>query len=231
MEENAIRKLDVNSLLTRKVTKETVEETIVNPTSTPNMDTAPCIGGRRGSEIIEAEVTNIDDLTGNFGNPHLPSSLKTGDVQEQTINEILSKYNKKYDLDLHYGTLQDSLNLAVEGDKLKSSLMNGIVANSILSLVDYTNFLLIITCCKQIQGLVGDLLEGDNLGTDDKVVLLDRCFLWITRLQGLKSMYTPTDIEHIIKRMESNKIRTGGTNANAAITKILEILKLGKKED
>lgn len=225
MDSEAIKKLDVHSLLNRNRASEDKQ-------FVPPQDPEEIPGKQvRDTPFEIVEVEQIDDLTKNFGNPHSSKNIVKQDVQEQTINEILDKYNKKYNLDLQYANFQDALNLATEGDKVKSELMQAVVSNSILGLVDFTNFSLIILACKQIQGLVTEMLEGDELGPEDKVVLLDRIFLWISRLQGLKMMYSPTDIDHIVKRMEQSKLRSGGNGSKLAINKILDILKLGKKTE
>lgn len=224
MDGETIKKLDVHALLKKSRTESTEQFALPR-------DVGEVPESQARDEVLDAEVVQIDTLTKDFSNPHSSKNIVKQDIQERTINEILDKYNKKYNLDLKYGNFQDALNLATEGDKVKGELMQAVVSNSILSLVDFTNFSLIILACKQIQGLVSEMLEGDEIGPDDKVVLLDRIFLWISRLQGLKMMYSQTDIDHIVKRLEQNKLRSGDGGSKIAINKILDILKLGQKKD
>ena len=225
MDSETIKKLDVHSLL-KKTRVETTEQIVLSPTSSE----VPKISQAR-DDTLDVEIEQLDSLTKQFNNPHVPKVICKQDLQERTVNEILDKYNKKYNLDLKYGNLQDALELAVEGDAVKSSLMNGVVGNSILSMVDYSNFLLILMICKSLNGVVNELLEGDNLSDEERLVLIDRLFTWSQKLQTVKAMYSPTDIAHLVKRVEQQNLRNKSDGSKVAINKILDILKLGQKKD
>jgi len=214
MEQDAVRRLDVQSLL-KRTKVETTEEVIV---ATPKEQSTP------KPVCINAELDEIDEATKVLSNP--PANLSKTAVSESGIREILDKYNAKYNLNLEYSTLNDALDLAVMADQNKGEIANAIVNNSIVAVVDFTMFSLTILACKQINGLVTEMLEGDELPPDQKVVLLDRIFLWINRLQATKAQYSSIDLDHLVKKFQ-RKAATSGVSQNL-VNKLISLLKLDK---
>jgi len=227
MDADKIRRLDVHQFLKKTTTTvHTTEEVAVASAPTAVVDPkVELVEIQAESEDIKSDAINeADELSSqlvSFG-PRMDPNKK-----ETTLRDILAKYNKKYGTDLEYTTLTEALDLAVSADKAKSELTNAIVNNSIVAAVDYTMFSMVILVCQQINGVITDLLNDDTLSIEARVSLVDRLFLWINRLQGVKSIYSKSDIDHLIRKFENNNVSNSGS-AKLAISKLLSLLKLDK---
>ena len=224
-----IRRLDVKSLLGKKTTR--VETTRVETTEfvqSQQNDSSPkdsLVEIKDESNEIKNEAVNELDELGNQLIAFGPRSNEAD--KETTLKNILEKYNKKYNTNLEYSTLTDALDLAVSADKSKSELTNAIVNNSISAVCDFTTFSMIILVCQQINGVITELLEDNTISIDARVSLVDRLFLWIQRLQSVKSIYSKQDIDHLIRKFENKNVQSG--NAKIAVSKLLSLLKLDSK--
>ena len=228
MDANEIRHLDIKSLL-KKTTTTKVE------TTTEEVAVASPVPKSPKDELIEvqAETESIKDNAVQEAE-ELSSQLVSFGTRvdeknkESTLKDILAKYNKKYGTDLEYSTLTDALDLAVSADKAKNELTNAIVNNSIVAVVDYTMFSMVILVCQQINGVISELLNDDTLNVEARVALVDRIFLWINRLQSTKSIYSKSDIDHLIRKFERNNLQSN--NAKLAINKLLSLFKLDRSD-
>lgn len=223
MEADDIRRLDVKSLLRKTTRVETTEVIETQPKESSPKDSLIEIQSE-SNEIKNDAVQELDEMTSqlvSFG-PRTDDNSK-----ENTLKEILDKYNKRYNTNLEYTTLTDAIDLAVGADKSKSELTSAIINNSIVASVDFTIFSMIILACQQINGLIAELLQDTTISIEARVSLVDRLFLWIQRLQSVKSIYSKQDIDHLIRKFENKNVQSG--NAKIAVSKLLSLLKLDSK--
>jgi len=253
MEAEEMKHLDIDNILKNtnngmKVSRTTTvtEEVHVMPTSSPNVDQLERVVTDAeaedadeklksiGHQIIretdlQADLKDIDENIRKVGetptNYDITTVVNNSD-SDSLIADVITQYNEKYGTDIKIASIKDAISIAVNADEIKGELSTAMISNTVIALVDYTQFSMTIILCQQLNTLVKRLIESEELDNVSKLQVIDRLFNWLEKLDQIKARYDQKNIDAIIKRMESARRMDAGSSQ--AVTKLLNLLRKTK---
>lgn len=253
MEAEEVKHLDIDNILKNtngavKLSKTTTvtEEVHVMPTSSPNVDQLERVVTDAeaedaneklktiGHQIIretdlQADIKDIDENIKRVGetptNYDITTVVNNSD-SDKLIVDVINQYNEKYGTDIKIASIKDAISIAVNANEIQGELSSAMISNTVIALVDYTQFSMAIMLCQQLNSLVRNLIESEELDNVTKLQVIDRLFNWLEKLDQIKARYTQRNIDAIMKRMESARRMDAGSSQ--AVTKLLNLLRKTK---
>ena len=224
MNESELKHLDISDLLSNndvKITRVT-ESVEVNKNKATN-DAADKI---INDTDFATQIDNIDvnmALAESQFNTDLSKPI-ISESSEQFINDVLDKYNKQYGTNVQLGTIKDAIEIGIASNTMDKELLNAMMSNTITTMVNYTTFSMVVVLCQNLNTLVRDMLESPSLNNEMKLVIVDRLFGWVDRLNNIKSRFTESDIQSIVDRINSNK-NINGENSKI-VKKLIDLFRI-----
>jgi len=112
---------------------------------------------------LQADIKDIDENIKKVGetptNYDITTVVNNSD-SDKLIVDVINQYNEKYGTDIKIASIKDAISIAVNANEIQGELSSAMISNTVIALVDYTQFSMAIMLCQQLNSLVRNLISS-----------------------------------------------------------------------